>query len=409
MESKLPIATGRLHSQMLSGQVAVVTGAGQGIGYEAARSLAWLGADVVIAEISPIGEIAAKRINQEMGRTCAHFIRTDVSKPGSVKRLAKKVLQRYGKVDIILNNATIAPMGAVIHNPVQNWDESYGVNLRGPVLLAQHFLPGMLARDQGVVVCVSSEGLAHMGAYETMKAAQAHLARTLDAELEGTGVIAFSIGPGLVRTKTAMEAIERLASLYGKSVEEFYAMSEEHIISVEDAGAAFAAAIALAERFRGQEVGARQALIAAEIEIVSPETVRLVISDEERLQAFALCKDVYQTLKEQSNGWSERSIFERQWLLRDFKKSAGMPIEQWLEALEKMNHFLSTNDLTNLAQLYVPLEQLAQFYQHLQELAKGYIKDPTELAANLAIVRGWQMQAEELHKIVKKKFEGGTP
>lgn len=390
------ILTGALPPRALAGQVAVVTGAGQGIGYEAARALAWLGADVVIAEISPEGAAAARRINQETGKQQAWFIRTDVSKPGNVKRLARNVLRRYGKTDIVLNNATVAPMGAVKDQPVQNWDDSYGVNLRGPVLLAQHFLPGMLERDHGVFVCVTSEGLAHMGAYETMKAAQGHLARTLDAELEGTGVIAFSIGPGLVRTKTAMEAIERLAPLYGKSVDEFYEMNQDHILSAEEAGTSFAAAIALAERFRGQEAGARQALLAGGIELSAGGTETLALSEEERVRALELGREVYQTLKEQSDDWLKRSIFERQWLLRDFQKAAGMPIDQWLAALERILHLLESNDESGLVKLYAPLDQLAGFYRHLQELAKGYVKDPQQLEENLTIVRGWETAAEEL-------------
>lgn len=397
------IATGVFDRQALQGQVAVVTGAGQGIGFEAARSLAWLGADVVIAEISPEGKTAAQQINQEMGRACAFYIRTDVSKPGSVKRFARKVLHTYGKVDIVLNNATVAPIGAVKDNPIENWDYSYGVNLRGPVLLVQHFLPGMLERDYGVLVCVTSEGLAHMGAYETMKAAQAHLARTLDAELEGTGVIAFSIGPGLVRTRTAVESIERLAPLYGKSVEEFYAMNEEHIISVEEAGAAFAAAIVLAARFRGQEMGSRQALMAAGIEHTVTANGSVNLSEEGRLRALALCREITQTLREQSDGWLERSLFERQWLLRDFKKAAGMPVEQWLEALEKLIHLLDMGDFSALGQMYAPLAQLAYFYVHLQELARGYTQDPKELEKHLAIVQHWQLTVEQLEAILKKE------
>ena len=113
--------------------------------------------------------------------------------------------------------------------PVESWDASYRVNLRGPVLLAQALLPGMAERGSGVFVCVSSVGEAYMGAYETFKAAQVHLGQTLAAELEESGVVAFTIGPGLVRTPGAEAGIAALAPLYGKSVEEFYAMSAEQI------------------------------------------------------------------------------------------------------------------------------------------------------------------------------------
>ena len=98
--------------------------------------------------------------------------------------------------------ATIAVLGMVKDVPIEHWDASYKVNLRGPVLMAQKFLPDMIKRRHGIFVCVSSKGMAFLGGYETFKAAQLHLGDTLDAELEGTGVISFTIGPGLIPTET---------------------------------------------------------------------------------------------------------------------------------------------------------------------------------------------------------------
>jgi hypothetical protein len=175
-----------------------------------------------------------------------------------------------------------------------------------------------------------------MGAYESFKAAQVHLANTLDAELEGTGVHAFTIGPGLVRTPGANAGIEQLAPLYGKTVGEFYAISEAHIISAEAAGAGFAAAVALASNFRGQEISSKQALIAAEIDIEEQPSTRGELSAEQTTQALGLCRRIRQTLKGQSEGWQEQSLFERQWLHCDFKRNAGMTVEQWLDTLGEL-------------------------------------------------------------------------
>ena len=61
---------------------------------------------------------------------------------------------------------------------------------------------------------------------------------------------------------------------------------------------------------------------------------------EKRKQAQALCEAVYVTLKEQSDGWKSRSLFERQWVIRDFKKTAGMPVEEWLSTLERLKESL---------------------------------------------------------------------
>jgi NAD(P)-dependent dehydrogenase (short-subunit alcohol dehydrogenase family) len=393
------IATGTLAPDTLAGQVAVVTGAGRGIGFEAARALVWLGAHVVLAEIDKrTGRDAVARISTEFGEGTATFHQTDVGDERSVSRLTRQVLRAHRRVDIVLNNATVTPMGAVHTMPVKAWDASYQVNLRGPVLLAHAFLPGMIERDYGVFVCVSSVGEAYMGAYESLKAAQVHLSQTLDAELKGTGVIAFTIGPGIVRTPGAEAGIAALAPLYGKTVEEFYAMSQDHLISVEAAGAGFAAAIAQADRYRGDEVGSVQALQAAGISLTDQalETKALDLDDEERSLALALCRQVRTTLAEQADGWEQRSLFERQWVIRDFRKHAGRTVDQWLAELDRLTRSLAQSDLTAVASQHVPLDALARYYEHLQELAASYEKDPEKRQEQLEIIRGWQQTAERL-------------
>ena len=398
------ILTGNLAKGVLSGQIAIVTGAGQGIGFQAARSLAWLGATVIIAEINKKkGKDAAERINSELGKELTCFIKTDISSQSKINKLAKKILRRFNKVDIIINNAAVAPLGAVKDSILKDWDKSYQVNLRGPVLLARKFLPAMLKHDYGVFVCVSSEGLAYMGPYETMKSAQIHLARTIDAELGETGVISFAIGPGFVPTETAEDAVNKLANLYGKSYEELQAMYKDHIVSVEAAGAALAAAVVLASSFRGQEIGAKQVLIKAGLEMENNDDQQLIMTEEEIQKAKSLCIEARKTLFEQNKGWEERSLFERQWLLRDFKKNAGMAVEQWLDTLDSMIVYLNQRDLNSLKKIYKPLDQLANFYSHLQELTKSYVKDKKQLAEYLVKVRSWQTVAAELDLICNQR------
>jgi hypothetical protein len=256
----------------------------------------------------------------------------------------------------------------------------------------------MLERDYGVFVCVSSVGEAYMGAYETFKAAQVHLASTLDAELEGTGVHAFTTDPGLVRTPGLRAAAEKLAPLYGKTVEEFYAISQEHELTTEAAGAGFAAAVALAPRFRGQESSSKQALLAAGIDLLPEEREKAKgeLDARQASQALDLCRRVRQTLKEQSEGWAERSLFERHWMFRDFKKNAGMPVERWLETLSELERVLEGRDQPTLLKLNPPIGQLASYYQHMQDLAKGYEKDPQKLEEQLCIIQGWRDEADQL-------------
>jgi NAD(P)-dependent dehydrogenase (short-subunit alcohol dehydrogenase family) len=353
----------------------------------------------VVADIDEnTGREAAERMASEFGKGRAVFVQTDVGSERGVDRLRRRVLESFGKVDIVINNATITPMGAVKDVPISRWDASYDVNLRGPVLLAQTFLPGMLERGYGVFVCVSSVGEAYMGAYETFKAAQVHLASTLDAEMEGTGVHVFTIDPGLVRTPGLRAAAEELAPLYGKTVEEFYAMSQEHELTAEAAGAGFAAAVALAPRFRGQEISSKQALLAAGIDLLHEERARAKEDLDARQvsQALELCRRVRQTLKEQSEGWAERSLFERQWMFRDFKQEAGMRVERWLETLGELERTLEEHDRAALIKLNPPIGQLVSYYQHMRDLAEGYEKDPQKLEKQLRIIQEWQDEANEL-------------
>lgn len=201
-----------LSPDTLRGETLIVTGAGGGIGYETACALLWLGANVVIAEINqPLGRNAEVVLEKEFGKDRVLFVTTDVGDEASVKELYKLSVLAFGKVDAVINNATIAVLGNVVDVPIESWDRSYHVNLRGPVLMAKYFIPDMLKRDHGVFACVSSTGTAFLGRYETFKAAQVHLANTLDAELEGTDVIAYTIGPGLVPTETASKAVGQLA------------------------------------------------------------------------------------------------------------------------------------------------------------------------------------------------------
>ena len=388
-----------LKRDALHGEIVVVTGAGGGIGFEAARALLWLGANVVIAEINQqTGRMAEVTLEKEFGKDRVLFVHTDIGDETSVQNLYHLCIMAFGKVDAAINNATIAVLGEVKEVPIEEWDRSYRVNLRGPVLMARTFLPDMIKRNHGVFACVSSTGTAFLGGYETFKAAQVHLANTLDAELEGTGVIAYTIGPGLVPTETASKAVAKLAPQMGMSVEQFFEMNKAAVLSVEEAGAGFALSIVFAAKFRGQEISSIQALKAADINFGAAETKNesAEVSIEKRTQAQALCQAVRVTLKEQSDDWKRRSLFERQWVIRDFRKTAGMPVEEWLETLRQLEENLRRGVVSPL-----PLAKLAGYYDHLADLAKGYEKNAGKLEENLRHVYRWRDEVNELEQMLK--------
>ncbi len=386
----------------LTDQVALVTGAGGGIGFQTARSLLWLGASVILGEInSKAGKRAELILSQEFTGSRVKFIRSDIGSQLSVQKLARKSRRAFQKIDILINNAAIAPLGKVIDTPIATWDASYRVNLRGPVILIKHVLPEMLNRNAGTIINVSSTGTAYMGAYETFKSAQVHLTETLDAELTGTNVNALTLGPGLVPTNTATKAIEELAPELGLSLTEFYDLNRHAMLSIEEAGAGFAAAVVLAERFRGQEISARQALLAAGYQPSDTDLShkKMILSEENRQNALKLAEAIYDTFREQTEAWNERSLFERQWMLRDFRKHAGMPVERWSENLMQLVASLRENKTVSP----IPLEDLSAYYQHLADLAKGYTKDQEKLQENLEHIHRWQEKVEQLTHLLKGK------
>jgi hypothetical protein len=297
-------------------------------------------------------------------------------------------------VDAVLNNATIAVLGMVKDLPIEKWDESYRVNLRGPVLMARTFLPDMISRRHGAFACVSSTGAAYLGGYETFKAAQVHLANTLDAELEGTGVIAYTVGPGLVPTETASRAVIQIAPLMGMSVDEFYVLNKNALMTPEEAGTGFALSIVFAEKFKGMEISSIQAIKAADINFGSTieDKGSTQINSDHRKEALAMCAKVFKTLKEQSDDWKRRSIFERTWVIRDFKKTTGMSAEEWLDTLAGLETSLQGDGEFALPSL----TKLADYYNHLAELAKGYEKNPAKLEENLRFVYGWRDEVTTL-------------
>ena len=382
----------------LNNEIAVVTEAGRGIAYEAAKALVWLGAKVVIAEIhEQNGKTAEESINREFGAGKAFFVKTDVGNEKAIDKLAEATLKRFGKVDIVLNNATVFPMGAVKDTPLDSWDFSYRVNLRGPVLLARKFLPDMTERKHGVFVCVSSSGAAsYMGAYEVFKTAQVELANTIAAEVEGTGVYAFTIGPGISRTPGFIEGGAKVASYMGMSLDELFELNKNAQISLEAAGAGFTIAIALAKKYHGQETSSIQVLREAGVPLTEEESSQLKEQKPEQKQEAQAAKanedktrsklyqSVMATCEEQSEGWKKRNLFERQWV----------SIDEMLTTIKALGDNLKTNNST--AEFIEPLKRLGVYYEHQQEQLKGFEKDPNKLQQNLKIIDGWILDVKLL-------------
>lgn len=364
----------------LKGKTVLVTGGGGGIGYEAARSLAWMGLNVIIAEIDRVkGENAEKTINEELKTKNVKFYHIDLAQEQEINQLYEFIKKEYKNLYAIINNATITPFGAIDVVDIASWDKSYAVNLRAPILLTKMFLPEMKAINEGVIVFVPSSGAApYMGAYEIFKTSQVELCNTLASELEGTDVYTYSIGPGLVKTETAMNGIEIVSKLMNISTEEFYRINEKHILDAETAGTGFAVSIAFASKYHGQEIGSIQALMDSKI--FESASTQNVISGKEINNIDELLKKIIDTFNDQYQGWLKRNIFERQWVLRDFKKEVKISADDFKDRINNIS--LEKIDI----EIFVKLKK---YYQHQYKLLQQYEKSPEKLKIHSKTINDW--------------------
>jgi NAD(P)-dependent dehydrogenase (short-subunit alcohol dehydrogenase family) len=208
----------------LAGRVAVVTGAGSGIGSAIARLLARGGATVHVVDMS---EHSARAVEAEIrlagGRAVAHTV--DVTDAAALERLAATVFEAEGAVDLLFNNAGIGHAGDVVDTPLEDWRRVLEVNVLGVVHGISAFVPRLLdqGRPASIVNTASMAGLLPMPGmvpYSTSKAAIVGLTEALDAELAPRGVRVSALCPGVIDTAIVRGDWERrqtrLTALYAK-------------------------------------------------------------------------------------------------------------------------------------------------------------------------------------------------
>jgi NAD(P)-dependent dehydrogenase (short-subunit alcohol dehydrogenase family) len=189
-------------------KVIVVTGGSLGIGKAAARAFAERGGRVVMASVNAAaGEQAAA----EIGAGSVH-IRADISREAEVATLLDETLRRFGRLDVLVNNAGIYVQGDVSAATLTDWDRIMAVNLTGPFLCTKHSVAA-LAKTRGVVVNVASEaglvGIAGQVAYNTSKAGVIALTRSCAVDLAPCGIRVNCVCPGTTATPLVEEAVQR--------------------------------------------------------------------------------------------------------------------------------------------------------------------------------------------------------
>jgi NAD(P)-dependent dehydrogenase (short-subunit alcohol dehydrogenase family) len=211
----------------LSGKVAVVTGAGSGIGRASARLIARCGAAVHLADLNEQSARAAlSEIEAAGGRGAAHVL--DVADPDAVEALAAAVFAAEGHVDVLHNNAGIGFGGTIEATTIEDWQRVIAVNLLGVAYGCQAFVPRMLeqGRPASVLNTASQAGLTpapKMAPYCASKYGVVGLTESLNAELSARGIHFSAICPGIIDTPIVATGIIRgqVSEIHGK-LTEFY-------------------------------------------------------------------------------------------------------------------------------------------------------------------------------------------
>ncbi|HXG50879.1 MAG TPA: SDR family oxidoreductase [candidate division Zixibacteria bacterium] len=187
----------------LNGKVALVTGAGRGIGRAVALALAKTGCRVALTARTA-AELAA--VEQEARRASgeAFFVTADLTRDGDIAGLMEAVRAKWSAVDILINNAGWGRRAPVVKSRVEDWDRTLRVNLRAPMLLARLALPAMIAKGEGAVVNIGSiagkTGEANAAAYAASKFGLIGFTQSLYEEVRESGIKVAVILPGFVDT-----------------------------------------------------------------------------------------------------------------------------------------------------------------------------------------------------------------
>lgn len=194
----------------LAGHVAIVTGASGGIGRAIALELGAQGASVVVNYRSD--EAAALEVVREIGVASAVAVQGDVGDLGSHARLVSAALDRFGRIDTLVNNAGIGVRQPFLETTPESWDAVMSVNLKGAYFLAQAASRVMVPRQAGRIINISSvhetRAMAGNSAYCISKAGLEMLTKSLALELAPHGIAVIGVSPGAIHTEATRVVLE---------------------------------------------------------------------------------------------------------------------------------------------------------------------------------------------------------
>jgi NAD(P)-dependent dehydrogenase (short-subunit alcohol dehydrogenase family) len=208
----------------LQGQVAIVTGAGRGIGRATALELARMGADIVIAELDQGGADKTAAMVKDLGRR-ASVVPTDVTKRTDLAVMVDRTRAEHGRIDVLVNNAGIYRAAAILDVTEEHWDAIMTINARAVFFASQAVLPVMIAQKRGCIVSLASMA-GKIGSrtnlpYNVSKAAVISMTKSLALAHAADGVRVNCVCPGFVETDMWTMVARDQGALLGLTPEEF--------------------------------------------------------------------------------------------------------------------------------------------------------------------------------------------
>jgi meso-butanediol dehydrogenase / (S,S)-butanediol dehydrogenase / diacetyl reductase len=209
----------------LIGQVAIVTGAGRGIGRATALELAQMGAAVVVAEVDKAGaERTVGELQEAHGRR-ALALPVDVTVRADLTAMVERTLAEFGQVDILVNNAGIYRAARPLDVTDEHWDAVMNINARAVFFASQAVLPAMIARKRGTIISLASlagkVGSASNLPYNASKAAVISITKSLALAHAADGIRVNCVCPGFVETDMWTLVSREIGAIQGVSAEQF--------------------------------------------------------------------------------------------------------------------------------------------------------------------------------------------
>lgn len=212
-----------MKSGILLNQLAIVTGAGQGIGRACALQLAAAGADVVAVDINEASLAETIALIRKIGAT-GHTIQADLGSVTEIDRVVGETMDTFGKIDILVNNAGVTRRAEFMELEEKDWDHIFRINAKGAFFCLQRVAKEMIPRGGGRIINVASiAGKGYAGTsnaiYASSKGAVISLTKTAAQQLGPHNINVNSVCPGIVRTTLYQKMVEVMAEREGLTVE----------------------------------------------------------------------------------------------------------------------------------------------------------------------------------------------